>query len=128
MRTTSPPVYESCSSAAQYCAAQNVDRWITSRSVLTRITRKSNGPRATLHGAAQQRIWIPSVWHEVVSREFAGAFRDNVRLLLEEHFQRYDVPTDGRSTWQTTLMGRVDPVVHRGGERQLLVYAVLRLL
>jgi hypothetical protein len=26
--------------------------------VLTRIKRKSNGPRAALHGAAQQRIWI----------------------------------------------------------------------
>jgi hypothetical protein len=50
---------ESCSSAAQYRAAQNVDRWITSKSVLTRITRKFNGPRAALHGAAQQRIWIP---------------------------------------------------------------------
>jgi hypothetical protein len=50
-------VTESCSSAAQYRAAQNVDRWITSRSVLTRITRKSNGPRAALR-AAQQRIWI----------------------------------------------------------------------
>ncbi|KAJ4762651.1 hypothetical protein LUZ62_073026 [Rhynchospora pubera] len=35
--------------------------------------------------------------------EFAGAFRDNIRKLLEEHCEKCDVAANGRSTWRTTV-------------------------
>jgi hypothetical protein len=47
---------ESRSAAEQHCVVKHVVRSITSRFVLTRISKWSNGLRSALHDAAHQRI------------------------------------------------------------------------